>query len=306
MSRLKEYMIDEALGSKSLKILKGIVEIIKKDCKPFLVEMRKNRVEDFIWRGYKNGVGSEGYKVIIPRKDRTPKDMSEELHDMFDNMFYKRFKWYPRSQGVFTTSNYREASNYGKSCIFFPCGKYEYIYSPIIGDLFTEVEDSEYSEYSEYEYEWNDDHPPYDENQYEIDFGEESGNGTWYYDDIDTGVNDIDAAIADISWTLGLDDKQLTYNDFKWVPKMSEDDWFAEKKEKWESEREDYFHGIIRSYTNIDLKKAIDKKVEIMFKCNRYLLINFEFYNHLKRLLTFTNYFTKNVDEGVDVLLRKC
>ncbi len=117
--------------------LPEIVNIIKDKCKPFLKEWDGNY---FLYRGIKKHFD---YEVLQVRNDRKPKDMPLPLHNMFDNAFQKRFGWKARSNSVFCTGNQTITEEYGALFIVFPSGKYSYISSTEIEDLyvyFTDVE----------------------------------------------------------------------------------------------------------------------------------------------------------------------
>ena len=107
-----------------------IVEIIKRDCKPFLKEFNKP-----LYRGTHKKIKEDIVK-IIPRTDRRPKDLSIEWHEWGDKYFLERFGWKARSEGVFTSFSEWFASRYGKSYLFFPIGKYKYVYSKNIMDFY--------------------------------------------------------------------------------------------------------------------------------------------------------------------------
>jgi hypothetical protein len=77
------------------------------------------------------------------RKDRQPKDMSLDMQRIFDHMFFKKFGWKPRSEGVFALPQSEilddATYNYGKQFIFFPIGIYKYIWSSRIIDLYGSI-----------------------------------------------------------------------------------------------------------------------------------------------------------------------
>jgi hypothetical protein len=113
------------------------VDLIKKDCAPFLKEMSKAQKGSFIYRGISGGVktGPLPVEKRISRKDRWPSDVPQEIHEYVDNELKQMFGWKPRSQGTFTSSNFMMAAEFGIPSIFFPIGKYRYIWAPGIGDF---------------------------------------------------------------------------------------------------------------------------------------------------------------------------
>jgi hypothetical protein len=113
------------------------VDLIKKDCGPFLKEMSKAQKGSFIYRGISGGVktGPLPVEKRISRKDRWPSDVPQEIHEYVDNELKQMFGWKPRSQGTFTSASFMTAAEFGIPSIFFPIGKYRYIWAPNIGDF---------------------------------------------------------------------------------------------------------------------------------------------------------------------------
>lgn len=113
---------------------KEIIKLIEGNCKPFLKEFSNP-----LYRG------TIDYSMFIKktrRKDRKPKDLQKVLHETLDEIFYDLFGWYPRSEGVFVTSDPSQARSYGESFYFFPIGKYRYVYSNRVYDLYSSLNSS--------------------------------------------------------------------------------------------------------------------------------------------------------------------
>lgn len=106
------------------------VERIKRDCGQFLKEFKRP-----IYRGTRDV--AYGFWMDTRRKDRRPRNTNIVLHGALDDAFQKVFGWRPRGQGVFVTGNDGQASSYGGVHLFFPVGKYRYVWSPSVSDLFT-------------------------------------------------------------------------------------------------------------------------------------------------------------------------
>jgi len=121
------------------------VELIKKDCGPFLKEMSKAQKGSFIYRGIRRGVktGPLPVEKRTPRKDRWPSDVPQEIHEYVDNELKAMFGWRPRSQGTFTSASFMTAAEFGIPSIFFPIGKYRYIWAQGIGDFIGELDRQE-------------------------------------------------------------------------------------------------------------------------------------------------------------------
>ena len=121
------------------------VDLIKKDCGPFLKELGKAQKGSFIYRGIRRGVktGPLPVEKRSPRKDRWPSDVPQEIHEYVDNELKAMFGWKPRSQGTFTSASFMTAAEFGIPAIFFPIGKYRYIWAPGIGDFIGELDRQE-------------------------------------------------------------------------------------------------------------------------------------------------------------------
>jgi hypothetical protein len=115
-----------------------VANLIKKDCKPFL-KVWKNLdllplIDSFIYSGRKGQ--SEVFIKKKVRKDRNPLNSGQYIHEILDELFFERFEIKARSQSLFVTSKYSEASNYGTPYVIFPIGKFNTIWSSLISDLY--------------------------------------------------------------------------------------------------------------------------------------------------------------------------
>jgi hypothetical protein len=88
---------------------------------------------DLLWRGTEKRV--KDIKIFTPRTDRQPRDMDPGIHKYMDDMFKEYHGWKARSEGVFTTTDRRQSSLYGKPYVFFPIGNYKYLWNPKVNDL---------------------------------------------------------------------------------------------------------------------------------------------------------------------------
>lgn len=131
--RLQKY-ISNINESFTVKDGMEIIEMIKKDCKPFL---REKMPGDFLYRGMKRNI--DFYKKLKIRKNRRPKDTPERLHKIFDEEFKKKFGWGARSEGIFCTPSFDDAAYYGDAYLIFPIGSFKFVYSIHIPDLYTHV-----------------------------------------------------------------------------------------------------------------------------------------------------------------------
>jgi len=138
--RLNRYL-QEAKYDNEYIAQKVIYPMLVKDCKGFLVEFLKSqRTSGFrwFWRGTDRQITEIG--KVPTRKNRKPKDMPVKLHELIDFMFYKKFRWSPRSEGVFTNPQPGAVMPYGQyAYAFFPIGKYRFIWSSRVEDLFADM-----------------------------------------------------------------------------------------------------------------------------------------------------------------------
>jgi hypothetical protein len=123
--------------------LQSLVNMLKRDCKPYINAIKSCR--GFLYRGYSSTTSlsnwGEGpiYFRKTTRMDRKPKDMYPGTHDKLNKLFYKKFGWKPRSEGVFCTSDRGTTSGYGDTFFLFPIGTFKYVWSPEIEDLWTHI-----------------------------------------------------------------------------------------------------------------------------------------------------------------------
>lgn len=251
------------------------IKTFQKDVKPWFKYCEKQGVKNkFLWRG--GSVVVKDFKKIKTRKDREPTDMCGEVHAILDDLFYNKFKVYARSQTVFCFPSYKGARQYGsKQNIILPAGNFDYIWSSNIDDLFQYIENESY--YTDMCYGEDDN---WDE--YEIEYGADSGNGTWYYSNVDTGDSDWSSAKGEIIRDylddgMDIEEAEDSFNewDMKWVPEIEFDEYIETKKKEGFNEVEilvdDY-------YMNQRFKDLMDnqsyRSTEIMLNCNSYYLIN--------------------------------
>jgi hypothetical protein len=102
-----------------------------------IFQLYRKSDKNFLYRGVKADIYH--YEKRSRRKDRQPKDMPKHLHDLLDYEFNRRFGWKARSEGVFVVPNQTMARGYGTPYIFIPLGKYRFLYSDEISDLFSEA-----------------------------------------------------------------------------------------------------------------------------------------------------------------------
>jgi hypothetical protein len=251
---------------------------LKKECRPFLKEYKKTGLvgKKVIYRGDSvrdvNTKKYSGIREIIPRQNRRPKDMPPALHNKFDEDFNNRHGWYARSEGVFTVAKKNTAASYGKPYLFFPTGKYRYLWTPETEDLYSFADgenllsygDDTYDDYSgDYETEdnWN------------REYGEGSGGGHWEYkgEEVSDYRSDRDDVEDEMKEREG---DEYEWGEVEWIPEETLDDYIIQKKEEDVDRQENEILDMVNSYTNKDLKAAIVSNHEIMFDVKSYYIVS--------------------------------
>ena len=128
---------------------KRILNMIRKDCKPFLKES-----STYFTRSFTESHGVDNIRKIKPRKNRKPKDTPLYLHDILNNWFRSKFGWNVRSEGVFTYPG--KGDFYGDSNIyyFFPIGSFKFVFSDTISDLYNTL-DHIFDHFKHNNYDWS-------------------------------------------------------------------------------------------------------------------------------------------------------
>lgn len=121
-------------------IKQSVIDRINKDCSQIISDYKKSAGR-MLFRGiHAKSLRSQTIDDRIskntPRKNREPKDTPLDLHNMVNDLFFDKFGWKPRSEGVFATGSPSVASYYGDIYIFLPSNGYKYIWSPSHIDLF--------------------------------------------------------------------------------------------------------------------------------------------------------------------------
>lgn len=151
--------------------------------------------------------------------------MSPNLQKIFDEFFYKKFRWKPRSEGVFTIGDIKSIRGvYGIPYIFVPIGEYKYLWSPDVDDLYEEIDYEDYSdEFDDFNL----------EDDWENRYGEEE-NGTWEYDGKPLNIRDKQEAIEYIENEI---DENFNPSKLKWIPEKSYEEFYNEIKEEFEEKK---------------------------------------------------------------------
>lgn len=110
-----------------------IISLLKRDCQ-HMIKIVKS-VDHELFRG-SNRLKQNNWIKTTVRQDRKPRDMDRQSQLFIDKFFKKKFGWTPRQQGLFCISNEVRAGFYGRVGVVFPIGKFTYLWSKEIADLY--------------------------------------------------------------------------------------------------------------------------------------------------------------------------
>lgn len=112
---------------------KEMVELIRRDCKPWLEQSAGN----LVYRGMKNKARFIKKKV---RKDRRPLASPKLLHNYVEDKMKKMRLNARRTNSVFVSGSLAVAHGYGGTYggpyVIFPIGNFDFTWSPVMDDLF--------------------------------------------------------------------------------------------------------------------------------------------------------------------------
>ena len=274
--RLLEYIQGELFPHKLidktdyLDLDNEALEIVSKECSKIIKTCIN--AGGFIYRGLRitdrlKEIGENIY-MVTPRKNRKPKDTTEELHTLVDISFKKRFGWNARSEGIFCTGSIKEALDYGNTIgIIFPVDGFKYLWSHKIRDLYSDQLQNIYDEV---------------DSEYFDKYGGTFTKGHW--ENEATGEkkhwkseNEIEQSIVfpidHIEEFIYTDPRMIVIHlkngtkiAYNWIPAIEFDE-FRDNALKNKCDR------ITSMYTDKNLIGAIKKGNEIMIKCDYYYFI---------------------------------
>ena len=108
-------------------------ELLHTKCGRFLNECNGN----WLYRGVRNPQHLFGIRKV--RQNRKPVDNSKDVHRYFDKVLYEMFGWRARSNSLFCTGSISQTGDYGEPYVIFPIGKYNYLHSDVIFDLYLDL-----------------------------------------------------------------------------------------------------------------------------------------------------------------------
>lgn len=122
---------DETIVSFMMNRAETVVRYIQQHCKPWLQESGLKMV----WRGDGSFPKEKDVTIKTLRQDRRPRDSLRKHHDDLNRSIEINGKIANRSNGMFVTGDRRTAQTYeGVLVVAFPVGKFNYTWSPVIGD----------------------------------------------------------------------------------------------------------------------------------------------------------------------------
>jgi len=113
------------------------IELIKKNCKPFLEAIDYDILKYKMFRGYTNS-NAATISTKIRLDNRKPADMTIELHNLSNDYFQKNLGE-PFRNAMFVTGFKDHASKYGTTFLIFPVGEFTFAWSPRVKDLFEAI-----------------------------------------------------------------------------------------------------------------------------------------------------------------------
>ena len=135
--RLMHYITEGTSTQIDFKDDVEMYKIIRDNCYHYMNEMSTGpRKMRHLYRGIRKGIKIDKINKVIPRTERLPSNTKPALHKWLDDIFYKKYGWRARSEGVFVDTSYFNAQEYGSAYLFFPVGRYKYLYNTKIDDLY--------------------------------------------------------------------------------------------------------------------------------------------------------------------------
>ena len=288
-----------------------IIQILEKDCKIFLDEIKQ--ADSIIFRGVKGSKVDvdKGIWKKASRSDRYTLDMRQDVSHEFDNLFSEKFDIPIRRMGVFATKQPLNAKSYSRyidkqdgferkrqvNFLFFPIGEYRYFWNPKIMDLYSDIENEEW--YMDYDYIGDN----YIDEEYMIDrwwavYGEPGqkrdqwsycgggGRGQYSYKGIETGLNQIPRILGEIrenpdkySASPDIEQEDLK-KDLIWIPEMNLEDYEKVMAEQVRNDAISKMNQIVQEYQENGMKEIGEQ--EITFVCKEYYLVDDAFFHKMK------------------------
>ena len=125
------------LEAHKVEDVKGITEMLLRDCQPYLNEIGGNILLNRLYRGLTPTRLRQLFgKRDTRQHDRVPMNTRSEMHDRLNVWFNENYGHSYRN-GLFVTGDLKEANQYGKVYVIFPIGDFDFIWHKELNDLFT-------------------------------------------------------------------------------------------------------------------------------------------------------------------------
>jgi hypothetical protein len=125
--RFKHYLTED---------VDDIIKVINDECSLFVSKFR-NKTMGLFYRAVKRHI--DDFDIVKSRiDDRKPVDTLTPDHELANELFIKKFDW-PVRNGAFVASDEAGIAMYGTPYIFFPCGNFDYVWSPEVNDFWGEL-----------------------------------------------------------------------------------------------------------------------------------------------------------------------
>jgi len=133
--RLKQFINEYSYDEYS------IIKMVYTECMPFIKELTNGKYCRKLMYSGRNESKNVIKKQV--RTDRKPLNTHPLFHKLLDDIFYDLFKIKARSNAIFCNGYESITSDYGTTYSIFPIGKFKYVWSPFIGDLYEDEDEYE-------------------------------------------------------------------------------------------------------------------------------------------------------------------
>lgn len=271
-----------------LYMLEGHWKSVEEKCSQVLKALRSCSNKKLLFRGMGDIVRDIPFIKDV-RKDRKPKDTHEGVSRIIDDMFYDKFGFRPRSQGLFcfgmSSKNpfLDDIIDFGQSYVIFPIGNFKFIWSPQIDDFYVYMIKHSISKksvaltgdksVSMESWKWK--------------YGKGAFEGTWKFQDITIEVTDkkgmsqrtaiervmLEFTKEDIT-ELPKDIYNKLYDgikqDLEWIPVVP----FPSFLEAERSSAREGLLNMVESYKKTNFCEALKSGNEITIFCDKYYCFN--------------------------------
>ena len=114
--------------------LKPSIDIIKKDCQPYLKAVGGDISKYTLYRGLR-GTNTQTMTGRVRLDDRKSAGMDSRVHDKVNDYFVEKFGE-PFRNALFTSADPDFAKDYGNLFIIFPIGEFTFIWSESVRDMY--------------------------------------------------------------------------------------------------------------------------------------------------------------------------